>query len=58
MAYRGMDKAALDAAYNNGAAVGLVPEVAQGDGERLGVGRRHEHSVDAVAYDVAVAGDV
>ena len=39
-------------------ALGLVVEVAQRLGQRLGVGRGHEHTVHAVAHDVAVAGDV
>jgi hypothetical protein len=41
-----------------GTAVGLVVEVAQRLGERLRVGDGHEHAVDAVTDDVAVAGDV
>ena len=39
-------------------ALGLVIEVAQRLGQSLRIGRGHEHAVDAVAHDVAVAGDV
>ncbi len=36
----------------------LLVEVAQSLGQCLGVGGRNEHPVDAIAHDIAVAGDV
>ena len=42
---------------HRGAALGLVPERQQLLAQRLRIGRRHQHAVDAVGDDVAVAGD-
>ena len=39
-------------------AVRLVVQVAQRFGQRLRVGRRHQHAIDAVGDDIPIAGDV